>query len=565
MPRLRKRARRNNSKNTDLGPAPLPRSRLKRPRRSPEPNQNRLPSEPPTTLSPQISAQLFKLNSQCASLSHAASESSDQHDQALDDVVRQCSDLLPKVGVATMLDDAPLVPQILRRAMGALNLTTVALTKCFIIFASQLPSISKENDPFSVKGPTTNANLVIAGVDWALLMFLKSLSLTSSSATQKCCRAHRGVLVGHRCEIRKCIVERSAANLSSNLELLRTSNTITMTSTSDRTLNCDFSYPLKEGLLTGALERAIDEPRDFSTGRLSVPLLHRMPELLLQKNGDLFDKLSLDDRADLLYVSDHIYDWFVQRLEQKVAGVVSWKSLVCETKPISIAARKHITLHWKLMDRVREAVEARTAHFKMCWWKRQKWMRVALAQVTDELSPKQIGERVPPALKLCMRQVAILVHALKTEQNIEAGVKAAQLLFDYTGLTRRIGLHRNQHAVLLVFEALVVRALWACGLQTRKGGFSTTNAARIGVALAVACSMGRTTGGRPIESEVQPRAVFDDLMTVMSVSSPNSKLITTNMSNVYLAAIMVGHGGKGNQHQIIDAWEQSWLGSVLKV
>lgn len=566
MPRPRKRPRRNLSKTPGDVPKTLPSSRLKRPRRLPEPDHTRPHPQPPTTLPSRVSVQLSKINNHCAFLCQTDCTKSDENNQLLDDVVRQCADLLPSVSVPSLLDNAPLLPQVLRRAMNAPNLNTEALTKCFIIFASQSPPAPKDNDPFAVDSLSDKDNLVTAAVDWALLMFLRCLSLTSNSTIQNCCRSHKGVLVGPRDEVRRCIIERLGITLTSALKSLKPNDSPSMMGVVNNMVNHGLC-PLREVAcaLRCVLRQILDEPRDSPTKKQGVLLLCDLSELLIQKNGDRFDKLSLDDRADLLYASDHIYDWFVKRLKKRVVEDTSWECLVRETEAISIAAQKHITVHWKLMDYVRDALEARTGEFKVCWWRRQTWLRVALAQVVGELGAKEIGERVPPALKLCMRQTVTLVHALKTEENLEAGVKAAQLLYDGMRLSRRLVLARNEQAILLTFETLVVQALWACGVQMRTKGYLATKAVRIGAALAVACNVGRTVGGRATESKVQLRSVFDNLVTILSVSNVNAKLITTQTSNVYLGAFMLGCEGKGSYQQILNVWEQSWLERMLKV
>lgn len=481
--------------------------------------------------------------------------------------MRQCADLLPSVSVSSVLDNAPLLPQVLRRAMNAPNLNLEALAKCFIIFASQSPSAPKENDPFAVDSLTAKDNLVTAAVDWALLMFLKCLSLTSNSVTQNCCRSHKGVLVGPRDDVRRCIIERLGITLSSALKSLKPNDGPSMMGVVNNMVNHGLLCPLREVAcaLRCVLRQILDEPRDSPANKQGVLLLRDLSGLLIQNNGDWFDKLPLNDRADLLYASDHIYDWFVKRLKQRVAEDTSWECLVREIAAISISAQKHITVHWKLIDYMRNALEARTEEFKVCWWRHQTWLRVALAQVADELSAKEIGERVPPALKLCMRQLVTLVHALKIGENTEAGVKAAQLLYDEMRLSRRLVLARNEQAILLAFETLVVQALWACGLQMRTKGYHATKAARIGAALAVTCNVGRTAGGRATESKAQLRSVFDNLVTILSVSNVNAKLITTQMSNVYLGAFMLGLEGKDNYQRILNAWEQAWLERMLKV
>lgn len=564
MARRRKRSGRTTSKDPQLNADPPASSRLKRRRRVQEPEQTRVLQNSAPALPAHVPEQLSRLNIQCASLCQETGTDGERNNTLLGDIVRQCADLLSTVDVSVVLEKAPLVPQVLRLAMNDPNSSTEALTKSLVIFASKFASDNTAKDPFDANIPTAKSEVVAAAANWAVLMLLRCLSLTCAVPTRKCCQAHMRVLVGPRDEMRSCVIERARANLSYTAESLRTDRTGLMTGSVDSTISHSLQRP-GIGILNNVLRRIMDEPRSPSTAEHSILILDSISKILVRNNGALFDELSLDDRANLLYVSDSVYDWFVQRLQERSTPNSSWESLSRETEALSFAARKHIVLHWKLLDLVREAIGAQSKEFKQSWWRAQTWLRVTLGQVMDNLQAKEIGERVPPGLRLCLRQTAILVHAMRTGETVELGVRAAQVLYDGMRLAKRLTLGRNEHAILLACEPLIVRALWACGLQIRAGGQSATSAAQIGTALVVSCNVDRVVGGRAAENDGQLRAVQDGLIRAMLAPRLETGPEKVYATNIFQAAIMIGCGGRDTRLPVSHTWEQSWLASVSNV
>lgn len=544
-------------------------SRLKRSRRFENPSssssnltqQQKLADA--TSVGPTILKQISKLNQKCVSVCRPENYEHENDEDSIPSLVGECSELLSIAGASVLLQHAPMVPRALRQAMDTPNVDLVELMKCFTQFASHLaaPNIAGSRDrecPFEKDMFGKHTDMTTAAANWAFLMMSRILGLSGDKILHKCRCKLTTVFVGTRNEVRHCVLERLRDNMHSKLAFVDRKKSLSV-DTVEIALKVGPQRFWGTEIVCDVLKKLLSESTTLSKSDCETGLLDNLSEGLIRENGALFDTLPTMIQADVLYASEKVYGWFVRRTKVRITEKSSWEGAVLETKALSLAAQRHPIIHWRLMDGVRKAVGASQKAFRIRWWSSQVWLRATLAQVADRLSAKEIGERVVPEMRTCMRQLAVLVHALKSSGNVEAGVKAAHFIYD-TVMTQRLEYRRNEQATLLAFEALMFRALWACGRSMGVHGDRTKAIAQLGVGLVLACNVERAVGGKRVieeqvlrEKQIALRQMLQGQVTVDVVKTEGSAM---------WAALVLGRTKASTTESWSHEREWSWAVAV---
>lgn len=220
-------------------------------------------------------------------------------------------------------------------------------------------------------------------------------------------------------------------------------------------------------------------------------LVHPILRLLNEPDGNIycsptFQRLSLNARADLLYLSQQIYSVYLTDLRRIFSSRdVDMTAVEKYTQPLSRACEKHATIHWKLMDHVCQAVHADGEPFSVNVWKDRLWTRCVLINVSLQLGD-DIAWRIHPKLRTYVKQMRVLQDCFYKVGNIEAGVTLARLLHKWLKLDQRATISVLWQATLIVLEEMVECAVWACGRHQRQSDVTAKSSSR--VQLADICS-----------------------------------------------------------------------------
>lgn len=525
-------------------------SRLKRSRRPDEENIGLKQS----TMLEQSKTDLQGLKNLTAVVTMCVEHPSDLQPEFLLSIVKNITNLVRTIPVTVILEHAPKLPAFLssvRKSPLAIDVSIIVA--CFLQIVLQIISETLSGDNLHSKATlaTQHETLIKRALEWALQILTDLIKRPSSHSV------HEQVFVEPPHKLHDVMLMRQNANLANVIRSIAQTDCKSLPAIIRRICNILTSVMPKPSchvFISTVITEIGKLPLMSSSTEVQAQLPEDFVNSVFTSQWDkwpvMSNKLSLEAQAELLFISEKGYEQYVANLREKMTWTTDIEIMQKETQSLAEAAVNYVEIHWRLMNNVRQEINAKShskngSVFGIHLWKDRVWMRGVLSATEEKLGEELIW-RIYPGIRQCLRQLFILDEAFRRYGNVHAGVIGARKLYEGMKLNQRRVVSRNCQATLIIIESIVERLIWACGRSQRpKQGYvsNTEDTAKMCAAIICALQTVRWRGSPPenaLDESEQVKTLLFEIwcgnFPKVSKRQQNRMKITSSLAIAVIAA-----------------------------